>query len=99
MCLFGDALGLAKDLDANVVKLGQRLIELRDKSPDRFQALIEQSGLSGRKAYYLLRFAEGLANLKERGTGLDEDQLRRIGWTKLKVIATGLTPRNAAKRL
>jgi hypothetical protein len=97
--LFQDALALAEHPDANFVKLGQRLVELRGRSPDRFQDFIKQSRLSRRKAYYLVTITEQLDELEKRGAKLDEAQLRRIGWTKLQVIASDLTPGNVAKQL
>ncbi len=97
--LLQDALALAEHPDANFLQLGRQLVELRGRSSDLFSDFIKQSGLGRRKAYYLVTIAEQLGEVEKSGTRLDDDQLRRIGWTKLQVIAPRLTSSNVAKQL
>src|SRR4051812_9526625 len=97
--LFQDALALAANPDTNFLQLGRYLVDLRGMSPGHFQNFIKQSGLNRRRVYYLAKIAEQLGELEKRGTHLDPSQLRRIGWTKLQVIASRLTPSDAAKQL
>jgi hypothetical protein len=97
--VFDDALALAKRPDANFLQLARSLAEVRNKLPERFSDLVKQSGLNSRRAYYLIEMAEHLSRLEAQGVLFDEDQLQRIGWGKLRVIARHLAPRDVDKWL
>ncbi|HEX2556240.1 MAG TPA: hypothetical protein VHL98_21275 [Microvirga sp.] len=86
---------LAKRPDANFLPLARSLTDVRRVLPDRLGDLIEQSSLNQRRAYYLIEIAEHLLRLEAQGIPLNEGQLQRIGWGKLRVIARHLTPDNA----
>ena len=59
---------------------------------ESFRAFVEQNlRFSYRKARYLIAMYEGLAN-----AGVDWEDVKHIGWTKLKEVAPLLTPETAA---
>jgi hypothetical protein len=97
--VFDSVLALAKRPDANFLQLARGLAEVRHQLPERFSDLIKQSGLNSRRAYYLIEMAEHLSRLEAQGVRLDEERLQRIGWSKLRVIARHLTPRNVGQWL
>jgi hypothetical protein len=97
--LFQDALALAKRPDANFLQLARSFARVRSSLPERYSDLIKQSGLNSRRANYLIEIAEHLSRLEAQGVRFDEDRLQRVGWSKLRVIARHLTPRNTSKWL
>jgi hypothetical protein len=97
--VFDSVLALAKRPDANFLQLARGLADVRNNAPDRWGDLIRQSGLNARRAYYLVEMAEHLSRLEAQGVRFDEDRLQRVGWSKLRVIARHLTPRNVGKWL
>ncbi|WP_327691606.1 hypothetical protein [Aurantimonas sp. C2-4-R8] len=62
------------------MELGRCLQELR-AHPDGLKQFLSLSGMSRRKAYYLVSLAE-----RALGWGVTEERLRELGWTKCEVL-------------
>lgn len=90
--LIEQAKTLAPASDRDFVKLGRVLGELQavTETLDEFQVMLGEIGIGYRKARYLIRLAEVVAEL-----GLDEEKLVQIGWTKATMLAPVMGPRNA----
>jgi hypothetical protein len=85
--LFDKALGLSTNVPDNFMDLGQALAQLYELDRDRFRQLATRSNIGSKGAYHLIevsRIFEALA--------IPRDQLHKIGWPKLELIATHLTP-------
>src|SRR5271156_3921328 len=88
--LFDKALGLSSNVDDNFLELATALRQLFDRDPDLFRKAIEKSKLGTRKAYYLVAISRAFDPLP-----LTKAQLRKIGWTKLHVLAPHVDESNA----
>ncbi len=67
-----------------------------DREGPWFQDCINRTDLGSRKAHYLVKISKKLGALR---VPLDQNRLRRIGWTKLEIIADHLTDENATELL
>ena len=76
------------------LELASLLRALHDTAPDDFKQLIKIPQLGRRKGYYLVAIDKAFANLK-----VPPFQLNQIGWTKLQVIASHVTPANVNQLL
>jgi len=74
--LYDKALALSAEVEDNFLELGRALRRLQEHDTQLFQQAVAKSKLGRRKAYYLV---EKLPIPRAR--------LRRLGWTKLQVIA------------
>lgn len=62
----------------------------QDKGYETFRSLVEaEYGLQYRKAMYLVSIYNGLVS-----SGVSFEKVKKLGWTKLKELATILTPEN-----
>jgi hypothetical protein len=62
--------------------IGQRLREILEEKPGLFPQIAQSLGLGLRKAYHLAEIGRRFHKL-----GINRERLRRIGWTKLAVLA------------
>ena len=92
--LFESALGLAKNIDDTFLDLGKQLAMLHDRDRRLFSKLVTKSGLGSRKAYYLVEIHRAFY-----GLGVSRTRLKKIGWTKLQVIAKKVTKHNVDELL
>jgi hypothetical protein len=74
------------------LELGWCLQALQERSPDDFKKAFARSGLGRRKAYYLVNVSRQVERAK-----LPKARLRKLGWTKLEVIAKYLSRTNGLK--
>lgn len=74
---------------SDFLKVANHLFEVQQASPDLLLEEGERIGVGRRKVYYLLELREKLQRIPAQ-----PEQLVRIGWTKLQVIADHLTPEN-----
>ncbi|WP_439543384.1 hypothetical protein [Hyphomicrobium sp.] len=74
--------------------VARHLHQVLEKSPDTFNAVAKELGLSRRKAYYLVEIDRAFAKLK-----VDGRRLKAIGWTKLRLIAPKIAARNCEELL
>ena len=87
--LYDKAMGLSNEVEDNFLELGKSLRQLMDRDPDLFQQFIQKSNLGRRKAYYLVEVSRIFDPLP-----IPRARLRKIGWTKLQLIARHVTPNN-----
>jgi hypothetical protein len=85
--LYDKALELSANVPDNFMELGRALAQLYDLDPELFRQLAAKSNMGLRRAYYLIevsRTVEALATPR--------DDLGKIGWPKLQLVAKHLTP-------
>jgi hypothetical protein len=87
--LYNKATDLSSDVEDNFLELGKTLRQLMDRDPDLFHQIIQKSNLGRRKAYYLVEVSRIFDALP-----IPRARLRKIGWTKLQLIAKHVTPKN-----
>jgi len=92
--LYHQVVGLAKAVDKNFIELGKTLRELQDTDPEKFRLALNHSGLKQRKAYYLVTIDRVFSKIP-----VPKDRLRRIGWTKLKILTRFIDKQNYAELL
>jgi hypothetical protein len=80
------ALELSANVPDNFVELGRALSQLYDRDPNLFRQLAAKVNM-GLKAYGLVEVSRTLQPLT-----IPPDQLRKIGWPKLQLIAKHETP-------
>lgn len=87
---------LLDSIDHDYFKLGGVLAVIQsngwfmDKGFENFKSFVEtESGIAYRKAMYLIGIYNGLVE-----SGVKWDQVQHLGWTKLKELASFLTPEN-----
>lgn len=87
---------LLDDIDRNCFRLGGILSRINgqgwfmDKGYENFRAYIEaETDVGYRKAMYLIGIYNGLVE-----SGVKWEQVKHLGWTKLKDLAPHLTPEN-----
>jgi hypothetical protein len=85
--LYDKALELSDDVPANFLELGEALAQLYDLDPELFRQVAAKSNMGLRKAYDLVEISRTLEPLT-----IPRDQLRKIGWPKLQLIAKHVTP-------
>lgn len=81
------ALELSANVPDNFVELGRALSQLYDRDPNLFRQLVAKSNMGLRKAYELVEVSRTFEPLV-----IPRDQLRKIGWSKLQLIAKHVTP-------
>jgi hypothetical protein len=89
-----NAIELSKRFDKRFLELARALRQLKRAAPDRYRLCVKNSGISQRKAYYLLSVCEAFETLQ-----VPEERLKAIGWTKLQVIAGHVTKHNVNELL
>jgi hypothetical protein len=85
--LYKKALELSANVPDNFVELGRALSQLYDRDPDLFRQLAAKSNMGLRNAYDLVEVSRTFEPL-----AIPRDQLRKIGWPKLQLVAEHLTP-------
>ena len=81
------ALELSANVPDNFVESGRALTQLYDRDPNLFRQLATKSNMGLRKAYDLIEVSRTFEPL-----AIPRDQLRKIGWPKLQLIAKHVTP-------
>ena len=84
--LYKKALELSANVPDNFVELGRALSQLYDRDPDLFRQLAAKSNIGLRRAYHLVEVSRTFEPL-----AIPRDQLRKIGWPKLQLIAQHVT--------
>ena len=85
--LYDKALELSANVPDNFLELGRALSQLYDRDPNLFRQLAAKSNMGLRKAYDLVEVSRTFEPL-----AIPRDQLRKIGWPKLQLIAKHVTP-------
>ena len=85
--LYEKALELSANVPDNFLELGRALTQLYDRDPDLFRQLAAKSNMGLRRAYHLIEVSRTFEPL-----ATPHDQLRKIGWPKLQLIAQHVTP-------
>src|SRR5688572_14639298 len=88
--LMNRALHLSAQPQDQTLELARCLADLHARDSRHLKAFLERSGIKRRKAYYLVNIGQQLAGI--RGP---KGRLKKIGWTKLQVIAGKITKENA----
>lgn len=81
---------LATRQEADFFELANALATIRALHSKVFEEIIGRSGISRRRAYYLLEIRDRFQPFMQ-----DLARLRAIGWTKLKVLAPFISAENA----
>ena len=81
------ALELSANVPDNFLELGRALSRLYDRDPNLFRQLATKSNMGPRTAYDLVEVSRTFEPLT-----IPRDQLRKIGWPKLQLVAEHLTP-------
>ena len=87
--LFDKAMALSKNVDDTFLELGRTLRHLQDREPQLFQEIVAKSDLGRRKAYYLVDVSRVFDPLQ-----VSRARLKKVGWTKLAMIAKQVTQDN-----
>jgi hypothetical protein len=85
--LYEKALELSANVPDNILELGRALTQLYDRDPNLLRRLAAKSNMDLRKAYDLVEVSRTFEPLV-----IPRDQLRKIGWPKLQLIAKHMTP-------
>lgn len=80
--LYDRAKTLSKDVEDNFLDLGRYLRQLQDRDPKLFSDLWQKTALGRRKAYYLVEVSKVYDPLP-----IPRSRLKKIGWTKLQLVA------------
>lgn len=90
---------LLNNIDHDYFRLGGVLAVIQeqgwymDKGHENFRAFVEaECGIQYRKAMYLIEIYNGLVE-----SGVKWEQVKHLGWTKLKELAKHLTPENVSE--
>lgn len=86
---FYRALLLIARFNDEFLELAALLHKLQETEPDDFKALISIPQLGRRKGYYLVEIHRAFGDYKDLSA-----RLHKIGWTKLQIIASHVTPDN-----
>jgi len=89
--LFDKAMTLSKNVDDTFLELGRTLRQLLGRDPQLFQEIVAKSDIGRRKAYYLVDVSRVLQVSRTR--------LKKVGWTKLMMIAKQVTQDNVDELL
>ena len=84
--LYEKALELSANVPDNFLELGRALSQLYDRDPDLFRQLAAKSNMGLRNAYDLVEVSRTFEPL-----AIPRDQLRKIGWPRLQLIAKHVT--------
>jgi len=71
------------------ITIARRLREVLEEQPDIFPQVAKSLNLGLRKAYHLAQIDRRFYKL-----GVDRERLRRLGWTKLAILAPHVTEGN-----
>lgn len=71
------------------LKVARELRHLQETDPSAFFARAKELGFNRRKAYYLVQIDREFSNL-----GADPALLKKVGWTKLGILASHVTRDN-----
>ena len=85
--LYDKALELSDNVPANFLELGEALAQLYGLDPELFRQLAAKSNMGLRRAYHLIEVSRTFEAL-----AIPRDQLGKIGWPKLQLVAKHLTP-------
>jgi hypothetical protein len=85
--LYEKAFELSAKVPDNFLVLGRAMARLYNRDPDLFRQLAAKSNMGLRKAYHLVEVSRAVDAL-----AIPRDQLGKIGWPKLQLIAKHLTP-------
>jgi hypothetical protein len=85
--LYDKALGLSDNIPDNFMELGRAFAQLYDLDAELFRQLAAKSNMGLRRAYYLIEVSRTIEAL-----AIPRDQLGKIGWPKLQLVAKHLTP-------
>jgi hypothetical protein len=85
--LYEKALELSANVPDNFPELGRALTQLYDRDPELFRQLAAKSNMGLRKAYYLVEVSRRFEPL-----AIPRDQLCKIGWPRLQLIAKHVSP-------
>lgn len=88
------ALKLAQQSDNHFIELARLLLQIQEDHPKMLRGWVKRSGLSRRKAYYLIEIAKAFMPFK-----LPDDRLVAIGWTKLGLLAAHVDADNVHELL
>jgi hypothetical protein len=80
--LYAKALELAAQGDEAFLELAKALRQLQDRDPELFNKAMQKAKLGRRKAYYLVDVSRGFDGLP-----IPKSRLRKVGWTKLGMMA------------
>ena len=92
--LAAKAVTLSEKFEENFWELALTLRTLRDTDMQTFRDTLTNTGVALRKGYYLVEVAETFEPLN-----ILPSRLRKIGWTKLQLIAKTITKQNAKTML
>jgi hypothetical protein len=84
--LYDKALELSANVPDNFMVLGEALAQLYDLDPELFRQLAAKSNMGLRRAYDLVEVSRTVEAL-----AIPRDQLGKIGWPKLQLVAKHLT--------
>ena len=87
--IYARALKLAQDPDEHFIELGRLLLTIHEDHRPLLRGWIKRSGISRRKAYYMIAIARAF-----EAYGVKKERLAAIGWTKLQIIAPHVQPDN-----
>ena len=82
-------LALIANLDDKFLELASSLRKVRECSPKDFKKLIALPQLGRRKAYYLVSIDRAFAD-----KNVPSERLKKIGWTRLALLAPHITDEN-----
>ena len=85
--LYDKALELSANVPDNFMELGEALAQLYDLDPELFRQLAAKSNKGLRRVYHLIEVSRTVEAL-----AIPRDQLGKIGWPKLQLIAKHMTP-------
>lgn len=86
---FDEAVNLTVTFEDNFVKLGRLLRKLQVEDKELFHQLIEETGISRRKAYYFAAIARQF-----EGIAISDAELGGIGWTRAEILGPHVTRSN-----
>jgi hypothetical protein len=86
---FYHAVSMIMQFDDKFLELASLLRQLREKNPQNFKTLTSIPQLGRRKAYYLVSIDKAFGD-KTVAT----QRLKKIGWTKLALLAPHITDEN-----
>ena len=92
--LYKKAVSLSDEFDLHFMELAKTLRTLQEVDMGQFRDCIMNTGIGLRKAYYLVDIDKTFETLK-----IAPSRLRKIGWTKLMLIAKQINKQNAKQLL
>lgn len=92
--LFDQAVAWSTNVEDTFLDLGRSLRKLLDRDPEMFSQLWQKSSLGRRKAYYLVEVSRAFDPLP-----VARSRLKKLGWTKLQILAKHVTKSNVQELL